>query len=244
MPLSVAETKELLIQLFRLTLASSEKRTEDSVQAFTNILDVTLPSSNTVGKNEEPMNSMCNPSQIDLIISELNAPVECSPIKATDSSITDLYDKYSEEDNESDDDDLVSEPDTEASSSVEVVEVGVTEVDITEVGASVEFDKEVEVAEVGVTEVGVTEVGVTEVGVTEVDASVESDKEVEVAEAVSETDSSKDEEEEEALEVEPVRIRKIIYWKDINTGYIYTYLPDDEVGEKVGAYVGGKPEFD
>ena len=213
MPLSVTETKELLIQLFRLTLASSEKRTEDSVQAFSNILDVTLPSADQ--KKEVLVNDLCNPSQIDLIISEINAPLDCSPVQASNCSVNDLYDNYSEEDDGSD-----------ASSDKVISEAE---------------DAEASVTEAGVAEASVAEASVAEANVEVAEADVE---EADVAITEEEQEEEKEEEEEEALEVEPVRIRKIIYWKDINTGYIYTYLPDDEVGEKVGAYVGGKPEFD
>jgi hypothetical protein len=53
-----------------------------------------------------------------------------------------------------------------------------------------------------------------------------------------------EEEDEEELELEPVRIKKVIYWKDSKSGDIYVCLPEDEVGDKVGRYVDGKPVFD
>jgi hypothetical protein len=54
-----------------------------------------------------------------------------------------------------------------------------------------------------------------------------------------------DAEEEVELDLEPVRIKKVMYWKDVNSGDIYTYIPEDEgVGDKVGTYVDGKPVFD
>jgi hypothetical protein len=46
------------------------------------------------------------------------------------------------------------------------------------------------------------------------------------------------------LDLEPVRIRKVIYWKDKESGDLYQYLPDDEVGDKVGSYVNGVPVFE
>jgi len=61
---------------------------------------------------------------------------------------------------------------------------------------------------------------------------------------------AEEEEEEEApadeveLDLEPVRIRKVIYWKDKESGDLYQYLPDDEVGDKVGSYVNGVPVFE
>jgi hypothetical protein len=53
-----------------------------------------------------------------------------------------------------------------------------------------------------------------------------------------------EEEEEVELDLEPVRIRKVIYWKDKENGDLYQYLPDDEVGDKVGSYVNGVPVFE
>jgi hypothetical protein len=45
------------------------------------------------------------------------------------------------------------------------------------------------------------------------------------------------EEEEIELNLEPVRIKKILYWKDSDNGDLYTYLPNDEVGDKIGALI-------
>ena len=56
-----------------------------------------------------------------------------------------------------------------------------------------------------------------------------------------EADGSDSEEETVELNLEPVRIKKVIYWKDADSGDLYAYLPDDQVGDKVGAYVNGKP---
>ena len=63
-------------------------------------------------------------------------------------------------------------------------------------------------------------------------------------EGAEEAEVEEEEEEVVELDLEPVRIKKIIYWKDINSGDIYESLPDDEVGEKVGQYVDGKPVFE
>jgi hypothetical protein len=60
--------------------------------------------------------------------------------------------------------------------------------------------------------------------------------------AADEEEAAADEEVE--LDLEPVRIRKVIYWKDKETGDLYQYLPDDEVGDKVGSYVNGVPVFE
>jgi len=66
----------------------------------------------------------------------------------------------------------------------------------------------------------------------------------EEAEEEAEEEEPADEEEEVELDLEPVRIRKVIYWKDKESGDLYQYLPDDEVGDKVGSYVNGVPVFE
>jgi len=79
------------------------------------------------------------------------------------------------------------------------------------------------------------------------EAAEEEAPEEEVEEAEEEEEEEVEEAEEEEvleLDLEPVRIKKVIYWKDINSGDIYESLPDDEVGEKVGQYVDGKPVFE
>ena len=86
--------------------------------------------------------------------------------------------------------------------------------------------------------------------VAEEEEEEEQEQEEEVAEEEKEADimAKEDEvaeEEEEVLELdlEPVRIKKTIYWKDVNSGDIYEMLPEDEVGDIVGKYVDGKPIF-
>jgi hypothetical protein len=80
-------------------------------------------------------------------------------------------------------------------------------------------------------------------------AEEEEEEEEEVADEEEEegvdVKAKEDEEEEEVLELdlEPVRIKKTIYWKDVNSGDIYEMLPEDEVGDIVGKYVDGKPVF-
>lgn len=91
------------------------------------------------------------------------------------------------------------------------------------------------------------------------DAEEGSEEEAEAEEEGSEAEAEAEEEEEEEAEaeeeaepeaeeielnLEPVRIKKVIYWKDSDSGDLYAYLPEDEVGDKVGSYVNGKPVFD
>ena len=86
----------------------------------------------------------------------------------------------------------------------------------------------------------------------EVDVDEEADAEDEEADAEDEEDEEEEAEDDEVetedeaveLNLEPVRIKKVIYWKDTDSGDLYAYLPEDEVGDKVGAYVNGKPVFD
>ena len=85
----------------------------------------------------------------------------------------------------------------------------------------------------------------------EAEAEAEAEEEADAEEEVAEEEEEVAEEEEEVaeeevveLDLEPVRIKKIIYWKDVNSGDIYESLPDDEVGDKVGQYVDGKPVFE
>ena len=82
----------------------------------------------------------------------------------------------------------------------------------------------------------------------QVEESIEDDKEAEEEEEAEAEEEAEEEAEAEAEEVElnlePVRIKKVIYWKDTDSGDLYAYLPDDEVGDKVGSYVDGKPVFD
>ena len=79
------------------------------------------------------------------------------------------------------------------------------------------------------------------------DGEPEEEEEDAAEEEVAEEEVAEEEvAEEEAVELdlEPVRIRKVIYWKDAATGDLYQYLPDDEVGDKVGSYVNGVPQFE
>jgi hypothetical protein len=74
----------------------------------------------------------------------------------------------------------------------------------------------------------------------EEEEEVAEEEEEEVAE---EEEEEVAEEEEVELDLEPVRIKKTIYWKDVNSGDIYDMLPEDEVGDRVGKYIDGKPIF-
>ena len=77
------------------------------------------------------------------------------------------------------------------------------------------------------------------------EVAAEEEEAVDEEEVVDEAEEEEAADEEEVeLDLEPVRIRKVIYWKDKESGDLYQYLPDDEVGDKVGSYVNGVPVFE
>jgi cobalamin biosynthesis protein CobT len=107
-----------------------------------------------------------------------------------------------------------------------------------------DYDDEAVVEELGQdTEESVGEESVVEEEPADDEAEESVGEEEEAEESVVE-DAVAEEEEVEELELEPVRIKKVIYWKDSKSGDIYVCLPEDEVGDKVGRYVDGKPVFD
>jgi translation initiation factor IF-2 len=104
---------------------------------------------------------------------------------------------------------------------------------------------DVEVDELEADEIGVEAVELNDAGEAEEEeegsAEAGEAEEEEEAEEEGSAEAEEVEEEEVALNLEPVRIRKIIYWKDVDSGDLYQYLPDDEVGERVGGYINGIP---
>ena len=64
------------------------------------------------------------------------------------------------------------------------------------------------------------------------------------AEAADVEDADEDDSDSYLERLEVVRIRKVLYWKDTETGDLYAYMPEDEVGDKVGKIVDGKAVFD
>jgi len=81
MPLNPAETKAMLIQLFRLTLAVKEQRTEDAVRAFTTILDSSLEPVAVPALVGVDINDVASEAEgdVQLIISE-TAPPPLNPV--------------------------------------------------------------------------------------------------------------------------------------------------------------------
>ena len=72
---------------------------------------------------------------------------------------------------------------------------------------------------------------------------VEEAVEEEVIEPEEEEVEEEVEEEEEGMEVEKYFHRGRSYWRDTNTDKLYAVIDGDEVGDEVGALVGGKAQF-
>lgn len=121
---------------------------------------------------------------------------------------------------------------SEASSEMEVDEKIVSEV-VEEKAAEVEAAMEIIEEEVVEEEM---EEEVEEEVVKEIVEEVVKETEMEVV--VEEAE----EEEEEALEVEPITIRGRKYWLGSDK-QIYAIVDDDDVGDAVGEYINGKPQF-
>lgn len=79
----------------------------------------------------------------------------------------------------------------------------------------------------------------------EVEENVEEEvEEVEEEEVVEPEEEVVEEEvEEEGMEVEKYFHRGRSYWRDTNSDKLYAVIDGDEVGDEVGALVGGKPQF-
>ena len=205
MPLNPAETKAMLIQLFRLTLAVKEQRTEDAVRAFTTILDSSLEPVAVPAVAGADINDVASEADgdVQLIISETAPPP--API-------------------------AVAEPLVHRSFQLNTVGSAFDNKSELSSISGDEADEDVSVAEM------------VEPGAEEAESDAEEGEESGLEEGSCLEEESGAEEVD--LELEPVRIKKLMYWKDVNSGDIYTYLPEDEgVGDKVGTYVDGKPVF-
>jgi len=222
MPLNPTETKAMLIQLFRLTLAVKEQRTEDAVRAFTTLLDSSLEPVAVPAVAGTDINDVASEAggDVQLIISETVAP---PPIVVPEPLIHRSFQVNTVGSAFGDKSELSSISGDEAGEAVSIAD---------------------NMSEDEATEEAVDEAVETEDVDEAADEDVEEAADVDEAEEAVETEDVEDVDEEVDLELEPVRIKKVMYWKDINSGDIYTYLPEDEgVGDKVGTYVDGKPVF-
>jgi len=234
MPLTKNESKKILLNAFRLALAVSEKRQDDATIAYSNILDSALLTHSDDDSDDDdmpPLIPLCKPeSNINLVISEIEQSQQQAQEWAQGSGTRPVpyafayaSPPYAEADCTSDYEDGVGSdvPGTGAEEAVESVMKKVV----------VSAEEEEVVAE-------------SEEEADEEEADEEEADEEEADEEEAEEEEEEVEELELELELEPVRIKKVIYWKDSKSGDIYVCLPEDEVGDKVGRYVDGKPVFD
>ena len=206
MPLTVNESKDVIIKMFRLVLAVSSKNDGEASKAFESIVNTIM----TDDDDLMPPLEQCTERHtyvtatndgVDLVIRE--EPVLAPQEPALTINTPRSYDY----------------PRAQPATPCSDIEAN-------------DADDELESDEIGVEAVELNDEG----------EAIEEEAVEEEEEAVEEEEEAVDEEEEEvALNLEPVRIRKIIYWKDIDSGDLYQYLPDDEVGDKVGSYVNGVP---
>lgn len=225
MPLSKSESKAVLVNLFRLSLALSEKRNEDAVSAYSRIVEYTLYDPD----DEMPPLVQAKQDDIDLIISEIKQePTALPTLFPSSISVTSNLPTVSS-----------PLPYNNMSSAFPFVdrELSHIEHDGSDDEAEVESEAEAEEEEAEAEEEA------------DAEAETEAEEEEEEAEAEEEEKEAEAEEEEEEVEeeelpLESVRIKKVFYWKNTDNGDIYKCLPDGELGEKVGKYVDDKPVFD
>ena len=210
MPLNTSETKALLLNVFRLTLAVSEKRESDAINTFSNILDGIIVQN--IDNAVLDISSIANEEnnhvdEINLVIQE-DTDGDNKPL-TTETSFHPLISKKGEKNGM--EEELVVED--EQHNLVEEEEE--EEEDLEEEEEDLEEEEE------------------------DLEEVIEEEEE-ELEEVIEEEE---EEEEEVELNLEPVRIKKTLYWKDLDNGDLYTYLPDDEVGDLIGAYKDGKIIF-
>ena len=220
MPLTFQESKNLMVKMFRLALAASERRSEDAVRSFSDIVDSTF-TSHRVEPRVFPFQATYHTGQSkrddDAVSTISGTSSNDMPPLGPLATASPVYDYFGVSALPHDEEVklVISEDDAPIQSAV-VAE---------EKPEDKEDDDEVE--------------GEDEEEVEEDDDEVEEEDEIE-----EEVEEEEVEEEEQELELVPVRIKKVTYWKDELSGDIYQYLPDDECGDKVGTYVDGKPVFD
>ena len=217
------ETKALLLNIFRLTLAISNNNQNEAVSTFSNILDGVIVHniadqfgniSSISNVDDDGIKLVINEDKLAIneVVTQVTVPVVSGQTAYNfQTNVNDIQDDEEEEEEE----DNVEVVEEEEDHNVEVVEE--------------EEDHNVEVVEE------------EEDDNVEVVEEEEDDAEVmEVEQDQEEEEVDQDQEEEVELNLEPVRIRKVLYWKDLDNGDLYSYLPNDEVGDLVGSYIDGK----
>ena len=205
-----------MVKMFRLALAASERRSEDAVRTFSDIVDSTFtgPSPNFQAPHVFPFQTTYRAGQRDddgISTISRTSSNDMPPLVPLDAKVDNGYDYFG-----------IDKPVAE--------EEGVKLV-ISEAVADEEEEADADEADAD-------EADADDADEADEDADEDADEEEEDA------DADADEEEEEELQLVPVRIKKVTYWKDELSGDIYQYLPDDECGDKVGTYVDGKAVFD
>jgi len=220
------ESKKLIVGMFRMALAASERRSEDAVKAFSDILDTTI-----VDQQQKPWS--CPPYQqsrfdIDAASSVSNASSmpELVPLSTVHNYLRTMNVKQQQEDDAVKL--VISETEQEQSQEQSQAQALDSNHPLnTRIGSTLNTTTVQEQEQ--------------EVEDDEVEEEAEEEEEEEVEEEAEEEEEV--EEEEEELQLVPVRIKKVTYWKDELTEDIYQYLPNDECGHKVGTYIDGKPVF-
>jgi len=224
MPLNMNESKKLIVGMFRMALAASERRSEDAVKAFSDILDTTI-----VEQQQKPWS--CPPYQqsrfdIDAAssVSDASSMPELVPLSTVHDYLRTMNVKQQQDD--------------------DAVKLVISE---TEEGQEQQQAQALDSNHPVNTRIGSTSNTTTvqekEVEDDEQEEEDDDDEEEEEEEAEEEEEDDDEEEEGEELQLIPVRIKKVTYWKDELTGDIYQYLPNDECGHKVGTYIDDKPVF-
>lgn len=222
MPLNMHESKKLIVGMFRLALAASERRSEDAVKAFSEILDTTIVDS----PQQKPWT--CHPYQpsrfdIDAAssVSDSSSMPELVPL----STVHNYLRTMNVQQDQADDTVKLVISETEEQKPLDSNHPVNTRIDsasntTTVLSAPEQKEEEAEDDE-------------------EQEEEAEDDEEQEE----EEDEEEQEDVEEEELQLIPVRIKKVTYWKDELTGDIYQYLPNDECGHKVGTYIDDKPVF-
>ena len=216
MPLSTTEVKNLLKDVFRLVIALNKDDQTQALSAFSSILDTAIT---------DEYADMPTLEQVPAVSRTL-----FRPIHADMSELEEVF--------------RPSVPRAPVVAQVnhdDDVHLVISEKVVTDDELSVIEPSEVVDVPDGDDE-GVEAVEIDEDGN---EVAAEEEEAVDEEEVVDEAEEEEAADEEEVeLDLEPVRIRKVIYWKDKESGDLYQYLPDDEVGDKVGSYVNGVPVFE
>jgi len=237
MPLSTQEVKNLLKEVFRLVIALNKDDQTQALSAFSSILDTALVETDEYADMPPLVAAVKKEARYDM-----------PDLESVNEHVTPANWKLPTASAQPDDDVRLiiteTEQPKEELSVIDPDDEGVEAVALNDDGIPEEEEAGVEAVALNDDGIPEEEEAGEEPGEEE-EAEEEEEAGEEEAEAGEEEDVEEDVEEEAVeLDLEPVRIRKVIYWKDAATGDLYQYLPDDEVGDKVGSYVNGVPMFE